>query len=147
MNHETKTRWLAALESGEYQQCSGTLSNGSGYCCLGVLAKIEGATFTPNPDDTECAAYIGERRVDEGYIMLTDDFAAQHGLTDNGMCLLAALNDGKCFHAALDNPLYELARSLSLEATMSAVPSAVAVRFHFWRHSFREIAAIIRANF
>ena len=48
MKIELKQKWLAALRSGEYKQCSGTLTgragNGSdvGYCCLGVLAKVVG---------------------------------------------------------------------------------------------------------
>tara|TARA_R110000796_G_C14396988_1_gene417127 strand:- start:84 stop:413 length:330 start_codon:yes stop_codon:yes gene_type:complete len=32
--------WVTALESGEYDQCKGTLHNGEGYCCLGVYAKV-----------------------------------------------------------------------------------------------------------
>ena len=32
--------WVTALESGEYDQCSGALHNGEGYCCLGVYAKV-----------------------------------------------------------------------------------------------------------
>lgn len=33
--------WLAALRSGKYKQtCRGTLSDGTGYCCLGVLEHV-----------------------------------------------------------------------------------------------------------
>jgi len=32
--------WCQALESGEYEQATGTLYNGIGYCCLGVGAKV-----------------------------------------------------------------------------------------------------------
>lgn len=38
--------WIAALESGKYRQCTGTLCSVSNkkltYCCLGVLSKIQG---------------------------------------------------------------------------------------------------------
>lgn len=36
------TKWLNALRSGEYKQCSGTLYNEKqdAYCCLGVLQKV-----------------------------------------------------------------------------------------------------------
>jgi hypothetical protein len=33
-------RWIAALRSGEYNQCGGTLQNKKGYCCLGVACKV-----------------------------------------------------------------------------------------------------------
>lgn len=42
MTPELKTRWLAALRSGEYSQVRGTLKNRDGYCCLGVLCEIAG---------------------------------------------------------------------------------------------------------
>ena len=32
--------WCNALESGDYQQTTGTLRDESGYCCLGVLKKV-----------------------------------------------------------------------------------------------------------
>ena len=32
--------WCDALESGDYQQTTGTLRDKSGYCCLGVLKKV-----------------------------------------------------------------------------------------------------------
>lgn len=37
---EVKQLWLEGLRSGDFQQCSGTLSNGVGYCCLGVLSEL-----------------------------------------------------------------------------------------------------------
>jgi hypothetical protein len=44
MNQDLKTRWLAALRSGEYRQGRGRLRDGDGdvyaYCCLGVLADL-----------------------------------------------------------------------------------------------------------
>lgn len=40
MKAADKTKWLAALRSGEYAQCAETLSDGNGYCCLGVLETV-----------------------------------------------------------------------------------------------------------
>ena len=40
MNQELKVKWIAALRSGEYQQCTGELINSDGMCCLGVLHKV-----------------------------------------------------------------------------------------------------------
>ncbi len=37
---ELKAKWLEALRSGEYKQCQSTLTDGIGFCCLGVLANI-----------------------------------------------------------------------------------------------------------
>lgn len=45
MNPEIKALWVAALRSGEYEQCQGALTRvdrmgGESYCCLGVLSKL-----------------------------------------------------------------------------------------------------------
>lgn len=41
LDPELKKKWVAALRSGEYGQCTGQLADGKGnYCCLGVLAHI-----------------------------------------------------------------------------------------------------------
>lgn len=40
MDQEIKERWLAKLESGEYEQTTEYLAAGDGYCCLGVLCEI-----------------------------------------------------------------------------------------------------------
>lgn len=43
MKKELKERWIAALESGEYEKGKDALCcDGETYCCLGVLAQIEG---------------------------------------------------------------------------------------------------------
>ena len=40
MEPKAKAAWLAALRSGDYQQGSGRLREGSLYCCLGVLCNL-----------------------------------------------------------------------------------------------------------
>ena len=40
MNKEIKTKWLAALRSGKYEQGFGALKTPSGHCCLGVLCDV-----------------------------------------------------------------------------------------------------------
>jgi hypothetical protein len=42
MNQDIKQRWVDALRSGEYEQGRGCLhdSNGSSFCCLGVLTDL-----------------------------------------------------------------------------------------------------------
>lgn len=39
------TRWIKALESGNYKKTLGTLHDNEGYCCLGVQADIQGCTW------------------------------------------------------------------------------------------------------
>lgn len=55
MNTEQKNAWIAALRSGEFQQTRGRLYNDGrdddrpiGYCCLGVLAKINDYQLSEN---------------------------------------------------------------------------------------------------
>lgn len=48
MDTELKAKWVAALRSGEYQQARGTLFDGEGYCCLGVLCKVAGLPIRPD---------------------------------------------------------------------------------------------------
>lgn len=44
MDKQIKKEWLKALRGGRYkQQRQGTLLSDKGYCCLGVLARIQGA--------------------------------------------------------------------------------------------------------
>lgn len=42
---EKMKTWVEALESGEYEQCQDKLSDGEGFCCLGVYAKINNIPF------------------------------------------------------------------------------------------------------
>ena len=39
---EDQEKWLTALESGEYKQCRSRLSDGAGFCCLGVGCVVLG---------------------------------------------------------------------------------------------------------
>ena len=41
MDAKIKGSWVKALRSGEYKQGQGSLHNGVGFCCLGVLCDIE----------------------------------------------------------------------------------------------------------
>jgi hypothetical protein len=42
MNAVLKNLWVEALESGAYEQDTGTLKTDLGYCCLGVLCEVAG---------------------------------------------------------------------------------------------------------
>ena len=45
MKRDVAEKWIEALESGKYQQTTGRLYDGKGYCCLGVLCDVLGCTF------------------------------------------------------------------------------------------------------
>lgn len=49
---EFKTKWVAALRSGEYKQCESQLHDrrDNKYCCLGVACAVTGVTI---PEDEQ----------------------------------------------------------------------------------------------
>jgi hypothetical protein len=47
---ELQTKWIEALESGEYRQGRSYLVRKGAYCCLGVLCEIAGLERVENPD-------------------------------------------------------------------------------------------------
>lgn len=47
-----KRKWIAALRSGKFNQTVRKLFDGVGYCCLGILSKIQGRLFG-NTDTTD----------------------------------------------------------------------------------------------
>lgn len=57
MNPEVKKMWVEALRSGEYQQKTGALRKGDGFCCLGVLCDLH-AKESGNAWETR-SAFIG----------------------------------------------------------------------------------------
>lgn len=42
MDAELKKKWVEALRSGEYKQGTGWLRKNDKFCCLGVLAAVNG---------------------------------------------------------------------------------------------------------
>ena len=54
MNKRVKKMWVAALRSGEYEQCRKVLRNGEGgFCCLGVLCDL----YAKETGDSEGEAF------------------------------------------------------------------------------------------
>lgn len=52
MDPALKTKWITALRSGDYAQCRMAMHDGTGYCCLGVLAKVDGLTVRNDAPST-----------------------------------------------------------------------------------------------
>lgn len=101
MKAERKAEWCAALRSGKYKQGTGQLKEVIDgvpqYCCLGVLAEIDGALIkvdralyyedwtVPNPlfdDDTNRSSGYYQGKLDGKY-----------EITEEQMFKLANMND------------------------------------------------------
>lgn len=50
LKEEFKQKWIAALRSGEYAQCTEHLELDGGYCCLGVALKVQYPEADPETD-------------------------------------------------------------------------------------------------
>lgn len=79
MNPKTKAKWVKALRSGKYKQCTGYMETDKGYCCLGVLREVAKPRTAASYGVTFLQTQNGE------YIMLPE--YVQRGL--------ASLNDKK----------------------------------------------------
>lgn len=84
MDKKLKAKWVKALRSGEYEQCTNTLRYEGGFCCLGVLRHII------NPRDS---SYRRAGDYDPG-AMLTDKHLQMAGLTIEQAEKLSDKNDG-----------------------------------------------------
>lgn len=106
MDKAIKEKWLEALRSGKYEQCTGQLveekikwpdEGPTGqfcYCCLGVLGEITQKDFIKNVD---------ELSLDNGGGLLCYDIAEPMGLKGDIQSKLAEMNDdGKSFDQIAD---------------------------------------------
>lgn len=62
MDPGIKRKWVEALRSGKYTQTVGTLRDGYGYCCLGVLAWLQNPGLygiMPNMEAIHAAGLTG----------------------------------------------------------------------------------------
>lgn len=93
MQKKWKSKWIKALTSGSYRQARGRLIEyvivdgkilRPKYCCLGVLARIQGAKFVNGFPALD--GYINQS-------MVLNPFLAC-GLSSNEMITLAEMNDG-----------------------------------------------------
>jgi len=100
MDPTVKSKWLAALRSGDFKQGQGYLvidnfdddrcSTWTGYCCLGVLQVVcNGDPYLPDLFDNGEGTF------------LTYASAERIGLTDDEMNLLAAMNDGTQYNGSV----------------------------------------------
>lgn len=108
MKIELKKKWLAALRSGEYKQCTSSLicraydGSAVAYCCLGVLAKVAGLNvisgeFTNDKGEIDDVDGVGDSPFDafrNDYNPIWE-LAAEHGSEEppvKGMVLSEAID-------------------------------------------------------
>lgn len=59
MKAELKQKWIEALRSGQYKQCTEFLRRDDGHCAIGVLCDVSGEVRfdPPRPDQTNPGVY------------------------------------------------------------------------------------------
>lgn len=95
MDAKLKADWVKALRSGKYSQAKDALKCGGGFCCLGVLADIQGAVWNSSSSPIINGAYAN--MFDEEF--LCSSFAG--GLSETRQKTLAKMNDGGESFAAI----------------------------------------------
>lgn len=78
MNQEIKAKWVAALRSGEYGQCTSVLNDGTGgFCCLGVLCDIKNSDgwVYQDEDDEVSVKFDGEMELPPHEVLDWAEFA------------------------------------------------------------------------
>lgn len=93
----TRDQWIAALRSGRYRQCQGSLHDDGAYCCLGVLlaeneiaplAVSEDVASNVSPDAVRAVGLEPRWIEDETGLFCEDLF------NTNAEMVAALLNDG-----------------------------------------------------
>ena len=91
MQKKWKSKWIKALTGGGYRQTRQKLIDRSkarpSYCCLGVLARVQGAKFNKHG-----YAVLGDY-INEASGGLYAPLSC--GLTDSQMSELVSMNDGE----------------------------------------------------
>lgn len=92
MDNDIKTKWIAALKSGNYKQGSGTLrSDKNEFCCLGVLCDVVDPSGWCHLDkDTPDLYYhLGTTGT------LSQEMKRTYGLSSTNVGILIDLNDNQ----------------------------------------------------
>lgn len=99
MNADLKKRWLDALRSGDYAQTKAKLCRihgnafaPAGYCCLGVLAEIDGMLREPEPGESYETKYLRDKNHESGVLSLA--YSLKIGLHNADAQMLMTMNDG-----------------------------------------------------
>jgi hypothetical protein len=90
MKSKLKADWIAALRSGNYKQAKHALTNGEGFCCLGVLCEVE-TLDKKFQADGEFWSYVFEGEEYEENI--EGGFQNEVGLSNDQIDQLVIMND------------------------------------------------------
>lgn len=86
MDAELKAKWVEALRSGEYEQCRGRLTDGKGFCCFGVLVKLQNGNLSDEMQYDDLAKQIsrGEKYYEQKIrlVKMNDDGASFSEIAD-----------------------------------------------------------------
>lgn len=94
MNEDIKERWVAALESGSYKQVDGMLSDGDGFCCLGVLCEIAVQDQVVIRDrGDESIFYVSKIDVRDADFLILPEAVSDWGGVSNNPVLTLDIND------------------------------------------------------
>lgn len=102
MNQELKTRWVAALRSGEYQQGRAVLRQNSQFCCLGVLCDLVDNTRWRRTDASEIVYTYAIDEYPHTAMPPAEVYAAAGLSDDDGSTLADANDNGKSFEFIAD---------------------------------------------
>lgn len=158
MTREQAGPWLVALRQGGHQQAAGclcTFENGvanpkASYCCLGIRALVEDATF--KQDHGEVAVFVPGRvdRINDAE-MLVSAWAEPRGLTYDVQTLLARLNDGNTAWLRADHELVKVYKAIAARSTANESHTVdhllAGFTCEFEKHDFGMIADVIEKYF
>lgn len=141
----------------------GSAACGYGYCCLGVFARSQGASFEfeqviEQGEDGDVEGVADEATVTlpnhDGDIneseLLEEDWADQFGITSAHQAFLSTLNDGGQSTVKRDDPFFPLYQKYCKSEGAPDFPDSVGVDrrlFTMRKHTFAEISAIISEEF
>lgn len=155
MTREQAGPWLVALRRGGHQQAAGCLcyidprDETRSYCCLGIRALIEDATFKRGSGDVEVfVPGLGDKISDAE--MLADAWATPRGLTYETQLLLARLNDGNTAWLRADHEMVEVYKAIAARSTAiegSDQYKRPGFTCEFAKHDFGMIADVIEKYF
>lgn len=158
--------WCTKLAEPDLHQVAGHLCSFTnsytgkqvGYCCLGVFALVQGATFKKeivqdeNGHDCEGSEMqglvAGIGNINESELLLPD-WANQFGITHDQQSFLSTLNDGTNQWVKAADPMLPLYKKYAVEVFSETTNGfgMPGYQMHFRKHTFAEISKIISDEF
>ena len=109
LDPKLKADWVAALRSGKYPQWKGHLQQkGIGFCCLGVLADVQGADWSDGTGEGRMVPTLQGELISAGSNSgsLSRAFCDRIKLHPDVASQLMSMNDGGVFSFDSDRRLH-----------------------------------------